>query len=122
MARWFFTVESDCTDEAHVDDFNEWYDKIDLSDVLETEGFITATRFECVAEVNDQFDLSRSSQGKGKNLALYEIETDDIDRVIKSLVDTVAKMRNKGRLPPELMKVIKLGRRRIYKKACSLSK
>ncbi len=117
MEKWFFIVESNCTDKAREADFNEWYDKIDLPDVLETAGFIKATRYKCESALNQRYDRIEFPEGKGRYLALYEIETDDIDGVMKELLEGVATMRERGRLT-DLITVISRG---LYKEISTLS-
>ena len=70
MAKWLLIVETNCTDATRETEFNEWYDKTHLPDILETQGFMKATRYE----------NTKPSEGKGKFLAIYEIEANDIDQ------------------------------------------
>lgn len=72
MARWLLTVESNCADPSKEKEFNKWYDTVHLPDILETPGFISASRY-----VN-----TNPAEGQGKFLAMYEIETDDITRTL----------------------------------------
>jgi len=46
MERWLFTVENNCRDTAREKELNDWYDTIHLPDILETPGFVRATRYE----------------------------------------------------------------------------
>ncbi len=98
MAKWFFIVESNGTDETREADFNEWYDKIDLPDVLETAGFVKATRYEHVSALNERYERIGTLDGRGKYFTLYEIETDDIDGVMKALLEGVDRMKERERL------------------------
>jgi len=68
MAKWLVIIESNCADPAREDEFNEWYNKTHLPDVLETPGAVRAVRYERTAP----------SEGKGKYLAIYEVEADDL--------------------------------------------
>lgn len=108
MAKWILMVETNSTDMAREAEFNEWYDKIHLPDVLENPGFIRATRYE----------NTEPSEGKGKFLAIYEIEADDISSAMKSLGDTMAKKRAEGRFS-ELLALVSRG---VYRQISSLSK
>ena len=108
MGKWIVTVGSNCTDAAREAEYNEWYDKTHLPDVLETPGFVRATRYE---NTNPQ-------EGEAKFLAIYEIETDDIDKMMKTLRDNVAKKRAEGRMSNLLVGVS----RGVYKQIYSLSK
>ena len=69
MARWVNIVETNCADPSREDEFNDWYDNVHLPDVLETPGFLSATRYL----------IKDPEAGRGKYLAVYEIESEDID-------------------------------------------
>ena len=88
MAKWFYVVETNCNDVAREAEFNDWYDNIHLPDILETPGFIKATRYEITEPV----------EGKGRFLATYEIETDDINQTMKALGENIDKKREQGRM------------------------
>ena len=92
MAKWLLVVETNSNDPAREVEFNEWYDNIHLPDVLEAPGFIKATRYENL----------NPSEGKGKFLALYDIEADDIDQAMKGLRETFAKKSGEDRMSPLL--------------------
>ncbi len=87
MAKWLLVVETNCNDAAREAVFNDWYDNIRLPDVLETPGFIRATRYE----------NTDPPEGKGKFLAIYEIETDDFRQTMKALGENMGKKRAEGR-------------------------
>jgi len=72
VTRWVNLVETNCVDASREKEFNDWYTNIHLPDVLDTPGFTAARRYEA-KEFRD---------GRGKYLAVYEIETDDIDRTM----------------------------------------
>ena len=88
MAKWLLTVETNCSDPAREAEFNEWYNNIHLPDVLEVPGFVRAIRYE----------NTDTSEGKAKFLAIYEVETDDLDKVMKTLEDTIDRKRAEGRM------------------------
>ena len=73
MARWINIVETNCTDGSREEEFNDCYDNIHLPDVLETPDFVAATRY-VIGEPRD---------GRGKYVAVYEIETDDIEKTLE---------------------------------------
>lgn len=108
MARYILVVESNCTDPAREAEFNEWYDKTHLPDVLETPGFIRATRY-----VNTE-----AAAGKGKFVAVYEIETDDIDAFTKTNAANLAKKRAAGRFT-DLLAIVSRG---LYRQTSSVSR
>lgn len=108
MKKWLFVVETNCTDASREAEFNEWYNKIHLPDVLEIPGFIRAIRYE----------NTEPSEEKAKFLAIYEIEADDIGEVMKALDDRLPKLRAEGRLSDLLIRVS----RGVYRQISSLSK
>lgn len=99
---------SAAADAARESEFNKWYDKTHLPDVLETPGFIRATRYE----------NTEPAEGEAKFFATYEIETDDIDGAMKALNDNMARKRAEGRFSKLLMRVS----RGLYRQTSSLSK
>jgi hypothetical protein len=108
MAKWVLVVGTNSADTAREAEFNEWYDKIHLPDVLESSGFIGATRYENIEPL----------EGEAKFLAIYEIETNDIDETMKALADHMAGKRAEGRYS-ELLVVVS---RAIYRQTSSLYK
>jgi hypothetical protein len=62
--------------EGRDDEFNEWYEQQHLDDVLRVPGFVAAQRFR----------LSGGQSGTHRYLAIYEIETDDIDATNAGLI------------------------------------
>ncbi len=70
MARYLLFAFSDCKDPAREDEFNDWYDNMHLPDMLEVPGMISATRWESAHSMEGQ---------RRKYLALYELETDNLD-------------------------------------------
>ena len=108
MAKWLMIVGSNCADATREAEFNEWYGKTHLPDVLETPGFVRATRYE----------NTETAEGQAKFLALYEIETDDFDSFMKAHSENITKKRAQGRFS-ELLVVVSRG---IYKQISSVSR
>jgi hypothetical protein len=64
--------------EGREDEYNDWYQNVHLGELVALEGFQSARRFR----------LTRSLV-EGENypyMAIYEIETDDLDSVLQNLV------------------------------------
>jgi hypothetical protein len=61
------------------DEYNKWYNGQHIPDILNIPGFAAAQRF-CVAD-----HQMGSAPAKQKYLALYEIETDDLEATINEL-------------------------------------
>ena len=72
MQKWINLIETNCNPERE-DEYNDWYDNIHVPDILATPGFVRARRF-VHKELRD---------GRGKYMAMYEIETDDIEQTMK---------------------------------------
>ena len=79
MAKYTFVVMSNPTTPGQEAEYNEWYNKVHIADVLNVPGFVAAQRFKLA---DSQF-----ADGKPQHryLALYEIETDDIKASFKEL-------------------------------------
>ena len=79
MAKYTFVVLSNPTTPGQEAEYNEWYNKIHIPDVLNVPGFVAAQRFK----------LADAQFGDGPHahryLALYEIETDDAKATLNEL-------------------------------------
>ena len=95
MAKWLLVVYTDCIDPSREKEFNEWYDETHLPDALKIPGFVSATRY-----VNID-----PNPGPGKFLATYEIESEDIDKTMAVLKDSLAKLREQGRYSDLVVRV-----------------
>lgn len=108
MGKWLLVVETNCVDAAREAKFVDWYSNTHLPDVMETPGFVRAVICE----------RTEPEEGKGKFLAIYEIEADDIDKALKTLGSTMEKKRAEGRMSDLLMRVS----RGVYRQVKSLPK
>ena len=88
METWLCMIETNCIDDSRAKEFNEWYDRTHLPDILSTPGVVRATRYE---------DPSAAG-GRGRYLALYEIETDDILQTMAALGETMNRLTQEGRI------------------------
>jgi len=64
-------------------EYNDWYQNVHLKDVVAIDAFKTAQRFRLQQAV-------MPVPGLPSYLAIYDIETDDIDGAVKELVDRAA--------------------------------
>ena len=87
MEKWIVIVETNCKDETRASEFNEWYDKVHIPDVLSSPGFKGAARYLIKDPLRD----------KGKYLAIYEIETDDIKKTMEASLKNIESKRASGR-------------------------
>jgi hypothetical protein len=88
MERWLLTVETNCADPSKEKEFNKWYDTIHLTDILETPGIVRASRYE----------KSNPAEGQGKYLAIYEIETENVEQTMAAFGERVNKIIEQGRM------------------------
>ena len=78
MEKHMFVVFTNAV-EGQENIFNEWYTDVHLKDVLKVHGIVAAQRFELS-------DVQRDPPPfPWRYLALYEIETDDLNRTLASL-------------------------------------
>jgi hypothetical protein len=95
MERWLLTVESNSVDPSREKELNDWYDNVHLPDILETPGFVRACRYENTSP----------SEGRGKFVAMYEIETDDFARTMAEFTEKVNSKAAEGRMSDAVMAV-----------------
>ena len=99
--QWLMVVKTVNTDPKREADFNEWYDKIDVPDVLEVPGYMRARRGVKTAVDGDADD--------GKYVALYNMEGESIDKIMIDMLMATLKMSQRGR-STDLLKVVE----RVY--------
>ncbi len=84
MAKYTFVVLTNPTPGKEAE-YNRWYNEQHIPDVLQAKGFVCAQRFR-LADTQMGGDTNKSY----KYLALYEIETDDL----QASLDDLASRRN----------------------------
>jgi len=94
-------IESNCIDTEREADFNRWYNEIHIPDLLATECFVAAYRFE-----------SQSGQGGGRYLALYETNGDPVEAVDRFVKEHRPGLKAGGRLS----EIIDVTRRGVYRR------
>lgn len=103
--KFILKVEANCKDTAREDEFNDWYNNTHIPDILETRGFVKATRYEILEPTSD----------KGKYVAVYEIETDDLDDLMTAHQKNMKNKEALGRITG----LISVTSRAIYRKVYS---
>ncbi|MDD5510350.1 MAG: hypothetical protein PHI12_06055 [Dehalococcoidales bacterium] len=88
MTKYLILAYTDAPDPLRENEYNEWYDNIHLPDVLETPGVINGTRYVCTTP----------NTGPGKFLALYDVESDNINGVMEEMRVIMDRKRKEGRL------------------------
>jgi hypothetical protein len=86
LSRYRFVVLSNPV-AGREDEFNEWYDKHHLREILAIPGIKSGRRFH-------RSDAQVSPSHPYEYLAVYEIETDDIAAVIVGLSDSSGRVRS----------------------------
>jgi hypothetical protein len=82
-----FIIESTCTEPDRLEEFNAWYDRAHILDLLATGLFITAYRFEAM-----------TGQPGARYLALYETDGDPLEAVSSFSRDHRPRLKAAGRL------------------------
>jgi len=79
MAKYTFIVLTNPV-EGKESEYNDWYNRQHIPDVLNVPGFVSAQRFRLA-----DTQMSRDGNRAHKYLAVYEIETDDLAATLKEL-------------------------------------
>lgn len=66
------------------DEYNEWYNNTHVPQILALPGFVNATRFKLADKQTVPGKRSR------RYVAVYELESDDIDATVASLISAVS--------------------------------
>jgi hypothetical protein len=101
MSRYIYEVSVNCSDPSREAEFNDWYNNIHLPDVFELPGFVRAIR--CI-----NTDVG---EGQAKYITFYEIETDNIDALMKAHGENLGRKREAGRMSD----LVSMVNRVIYK-------
>ena len=88
MQRWVAEVETNCADPNREKEFNDWYDKIHLHDMLEVPGVVRISRYE----------FANPTEGQAKFMAMYEIETNDFGQTMAAMGEHMQRITEKGRM------------------------
>jgi hypothetical protein len=97
-AGWFYMVKSRPSAPAREDEYNSWYEDIDIPDVLAVPGFMRARR--AIAR-----DSTETLPTDANYAAFYDIDTPNIDKSIIDLYVAARKMSQLGRLT-DVLKVV----------------
>lgn len=99
--HWLMMVGTRNTDPGRDGEFNRWYDEVDIPDVLKVPGYRRARRG---ARISSPADDSAAASGNEvpPYVALYEIETSNIDGTIIDMLMAARRMDTLGRSTPLL--------------------
>ena len=79
MTKYSFIVFTNPV-EGKESEYNDWYNRQHIPDVLNIPGFVSGQRFRLA-----DAQMSRDGSRAHKYLAIYEIETDDLAGTLKEL-------------------------------------
>lgn len=100
--NWLMMVKTNSTDPQREAQFNDWYDRIDIPDVLEVPGYMRARRG--MGQTMPGFPAASVSMQEGKYVALYDIDSEAIDKTLIEMLMATRKMEQRGR-STDLLKV-----------------
>ena len=92
--HWLLMVRTLNTDPTRTQEFNDWYNNIDLPDVLAVPGFRQALRAQAIAACGDSAAPCEAGE---RYVALYDIESAAIDKTIIDMLMATWKMLRSGR-------------------------
>jgi hypothetical protein len=93
--HWLMLVATKNLEPAREAEFNHWYDDIDIPDVLKVPGYKRARRG--VRQTVSGFSTASQEAAEGRYVALYDIETPNMDRTIIDMLMAAKKMDMTGR-------------------------
>ncbi len=93
--HWLMMVATKNLAPAREAEFNHWYDDIDIPDVLKVPGYKRARRG--VRQTVTGFSTPNQEAAEGRYVALYDIETPNMDRTIIDMLMAAKKMDMTGR-------------------------
>jgi hypothetical protein len=89
MPKALYLVYTNC-EEGREAEFNEWYEKVHLPDLLSVEGIVGAQRFRLSGPGPQT--LNRAGEpAVAQFLAVYEFDTEDTDAVLKRIGESRSK-------------------------------
>jgi hypothetical protein len=78
MAKGIMVVESNPADTEREAEYNEWYSGTHIPQICSVPGFVAARRYQIHGADGD-------GSTKGRYLAIYELETDDLGAALAEL-------------------------------------
>ena len=111
MEKWVLVIRANCADQSFEGhgEFNDWYDNVHVPDIMTIPGFKRAARY---------MNPDISTLETGRYLAIYEIETDDINDITTAMAKNYYTWKKQGRMS-DLLSVVSMT---FYKQTSSISK
>jgi hypothetical protein len=82
MPTSVLTVFTNVTSPENDAAYNDWYDNVHLKDVFQVPGFVAATRYRLSTAQAKGVEVT----GQSQYLAIYEVETDDLQGALDTLM------------------------------------
>jgi hypothetical protein len=79
MAMGMIYVETRPSSPDREQEYNTWYDEVHIPELLALDGFVSARRL-------------RPVDGNGPNVALYEIEGDDLQAILDNMIANAGRL------------------------------
>lgn len=99
MEKWIYMVQQESNDPAKEEEFKEWLDKVHVPATLKFPGVVRATLYVNRGPMVSP-DPGAWAEGQAKNLAIYEIETEDMKKTWKEIRQCIEERNKKeGRHP-----------------------
>jgi hypothetical protein len=98
MAKGIIYVETRPSSPDRDQEYNTWYDKVHLGELVALDGIVSARRL-------------RPVDGDGPYVALYEVEADDLQSVLQNLHANAGKLHISDALqldPPPAMRLLEV--------------
>jgi hypothetical protein len=89
MTKFLFIAQCDCVDPDRDKEVIDWLDKVHIPDVLATPGIVRAERY---------ININSEENKRPRYVAMYEIETDNIEKFQAELNQTLEKIISTGRI------------------------
>lgn len=78
MEKWLWLVQQESNDPAKETEFEDWLDNVHIPDTLKFPGIVRATLYVNRGRIGPPD--TGWAEGQAKNLAVYEIETEDMKK------------------------------------------
>ena len=97
MSNAIWMVATRCTDPAREEEFNRWYDEVHVPDILTIPHVVAAQRFRLARDTSRSSSPWAAEDGP-RYLAIYELDTDDPDIILRALGELRPRLVAEGRM------------------------
>ena len=97
MSNAIWMVATRCTDPAREEELNRWYDEVHLPDILSIPHVVAAQCFRLARDASRSPSPWAAEDGP-RYLAIYELDTDDPDTILRALGELRPRLMAEGRM------------------------